>query len=218
MLDIHYSLAAGFFLKGFLLGFAVSAPLGPVGVMCIRRTIIDGYLAGMAVGLGATTADVLYATVAALGLTAIADSVIPQQPLLRLVAAGFLFYLAFRAVRARGDAAWLARKAIATVPKTIRPAAWLGAYGTGFLLLITNPMAIVIFGSVFASLGLTTTGGDFVPSAAIVLGVFAGAQLWWISLASVTGTFRSRITPRIFRMINIGSGVALAAFGLVAAL
>ncbi len=200
------------------MGFSVSAPLGPVGVMCIRRTILDGYLAGMAVGLGATTADVIYATVAALGLTAVADSLVPQQTLLRFVAAGFLFFLAFRAVRARGDAAWLAGRAATILPRAARPSIWLGAYGTGFLLLITNPLAIVIFGSVFAGLGLTSMGGDLASSVAIVLGVFAGAQLWWIGLATAVGALRSRMTARVFRAINLLSAAALAAFGLLAVL
>ena len=147
---------AEFLIKGAAVGFSVSAPLGPIGVLSIRRTLLDGGLAGFAVGLGAVTADIIYAVVAAFGLTAAAGLLVPRQGPLKGVAAAFLFFLAWRAVRGGGGGG--VQQSEFTIPpadKGRRSVTVVSAYGTGFFLLATNPVAILIFGAVFAGVGLT---------------------------------------------------------------
>ena len=198
----------GLLLKGFILGFSVSAPIGPIGVLCVRRTAADGFTAGWAVGLGATAADSLYAAVAALGLTAVASSLVAWEKPLRLIAAVILFSLAWRAAQPREP----------DRPVSDRRGGFLGGFGSGFAILITNPAAILIFGAVFAGVGLVGNQGTTRAAAAIVVGVVLGSQAWWVLLNGVVSILRKQLRARAFRVINVSSAVILVAFGVLALL
>lgn len=199
---------AEFLLKGAAVGFTVSAPLGPIGVLLMRRTLLDGGLAGFAVGLGAVTADVIYAVIAAFGLTAAAGLLVPQQVPLRGLAAAFLLFLAWRAVRGGRQQSDLPTPSGDPEGRSV---SIVSAYGTGFVLLITNPAAILIFGAVFAGVGLTAATNRL-SALAIVVGVALGASFWWLMLTIGVIFLRGRITARGLRWMNIGSGVLLAVF------
>jgi threonine/homoserine/homoserine lactone efflux protein len=202
-------------MKGAAVGFSVSAPLGPVGVLCISRVLGRGFGAGVAVGLGAATADCIYAVLAAFGLSATAETLVPLQPLLRLLAVGFLFYLALRTFRSVAGGRDPLSVALPSDSSAIGWDSRWGGYVTGFLLLITNPAAIVIFWTVFAGLGLVGAAADSAGAVAVVIGVVTGAATWWLILAGASWSLRSRVRGRGLRWINVGSGVLLVAFAVI---
>jgi threonine/homoserine/homoserine lactone efflux protein len=199
-------------LKGYLLGFAIAAPVGPIGLLCIRRTLAEGVPAGLASGLGAATADAMYGAVAALGLTAVSSLMVDQAVWLRLVGGLFLLYLGltiFRSRPALESAAAAGRSHSARL-------AW--AYGSTLLLTITNPATILSFGVAFAGLGLVGPNVGGMPAVVIVLGVFLGSACWWLLLSGAVGYFRARVGGGKLVWINRGSGVLLVGFGVVALL
>src|SRR4051794_20826007 len=133
-----------FFARGFVIGLAIAAPVGPIGVLCIRRTLVDGRKVGLVTGLGAATADALYGAAAAFGLTAVSSTLVGQQDLIRLIGGAFLCYLGFRTLIAPVAAMGLAK------PRSNV----LSAYGSTLALTLTNPSTILSFVAVFAGLGL----------------------------------------------------------------
>lgn len=178
--------------------------MGPIGVLCIRRTVADGRAAGLATGLGAATADAVYGSVAAFGLTFISSFLVGQQAWLRLVGGLFLCYL--------GARTWLARPA--TRPADARGRGLLSAYGSAFFLTLTNPMTILSFAAVFAGLGITA-GSGYADAATLIGGVFAGSALWWLLLSGGTGLLRARMSGAL-PWVNRVSGAVIAAFGIAA--
>lgn len=198
--------------RGLVLGFAIAAPVGPIGVLCIRRTLAHGRAAGLVSGLGAATADALYGVVAALGLTAVSGLLIGAQSWLRLAGGLFLLYLG-----ARTFAAPPAEQAA----RTSGGLGLTGAYLSTFLLTITNPATILSFLAVFAGLGLAAgagTAADTRFAATLVAGVFLGSALWWLLLSSGVSLLRARLDSRALAWVNRASGGIIAAFGLVALL
>jgi len=196
----------GFLLRGLVIGFSIAAPVGPIGVLCIRRTLADGRAAGLASGMGAATADAVYGSIAGFGLTLVSGFLISQQELLRLAGGAFLCYLGGRTLLAR--------------PAERSPAAGgnglAAAYLSTFFLTLTNPMTILSFAAIFAGLGLADAGGDYVSAGILVCGVFSGSALWWLILSGGVGVFRERFNLRGMRWVNIISGIIITAFGVVA--
>jgi threonine/homoserine/homoserine lactone efflux protein len=197
---------ANFLLKGILLGFAIAAPVGPIGVLCIRRTLAEGRRVGFVSGLGAATADLIYGGVAAFGLTAISSLLVAQQFWLALLGGGYLIYLGVRT--------FLSQSA-AQVAEARRGGLW-GAYLSTFFLTLTNPATILSFVAVFAGLGLGGTDGIFAGAALLVLGVFLGSAGWWLLLSAAVGLLRGRVTPAVLVWVNRVAGVVLVGFGAAA--
>ena len=198
----------GLWLRGFIVGLSIAAPVGPIGVLCIRRTLAQGRLVGFVSGLGAATADALYGSVAGFGLTWISAVLLRQQMWLRLVGGAFLCYLGLRTMFAVPANPELSARAIGV----------LGAYGSTFLLTVTNPMTILSFVAIFASLGLGTGGGDYAAAGLLVSGVFSGSGLWWLVLSGGASLFRVRLQSEGLRWLNRVSGVIITGFGLYALL
>jgi threonine/homoserine/homoserine lactone efflux protein len=197
-----------FLLGGIILGFSIAAPVGPIGVLCIRRTLAEGRASGLVSGLGAATADAIYGCVAGFGLTFISSFLVNQQGWLRLVGGAFLCYLGIRTFLARP-----ADQAAAAQGNGL-----IGAYGSTLLLTLTNPMTILSFAAAFAGLGMANTGRDYRSAAMLVLGVFIGSTLWWLGLSSIVSLFRTRFDARALRWVNRASGIIIAGFGLFALL
>ncbi|HSB00158.1 MAG TPA: LysE family transporter [Anaerolineales bacterium] len=195
-----------FFFRGLLIGFSIAAPVGPIGVLCIRRTLADGRAAGLVTGLGAATADGLYGCVAGFGLTFISSVLIDQQMWLRLFGGLFLCYLGIKTLLSRPVEQ--AAKAAGT--------GLLGSYASTFLLTVTNPMTIISFAAIFAGLGLANTRGSYASALILVLGVFLGSASWWLLLSGGVGLFRDKFNSQALLWVNRISGVVIAAFGLVA--
>ena len=194
--------------RGLIVGLAIAAPVGAIGVLCIRRTLADGRAVGFVSGLGAATADAVYGAVAALGLTSISSVLVEHEDWIRLVGGAFLCFLGVRTA--------IARPAANTVAGSVRG---LGAaYGSTLALTLTNPSTILSFVAVFAGLGLADASGDRASAALLVLGVFLGSALWWLILSGAVGLARGLITPTRLRWVNRVSGATLAAFGALALL
>ncbi len=191
-------------LRGLLLGFSIAAPVGPIGVLCIRRTLANGRPSGLVSGLGAATADGIYGSIAAFGLTFISTVLVDQQMWLRLVGGAFLCYLGIRT--------FIAKPAVSA---TAEGRGLAGAYASTFVLTITNPLTMLSFAAVFAGLGVSA-GGNYASAALLVLGVFLGSALWWFLLSGGVSLFRSRIDFAALQWVNRISGMIITAFGVLA--
>ena len=192
-----------------IIGFSIAAPVGPIGVLCIRRTLADGRAAGLATGLGAATADAIYGCLAAFGLTALTAALVGGQMWIRLIGGAFLLYLGVRTFLAKpsGSAA------------EARGSGLLSAYASTFLLTLTNPMTILSFVAVFAALGLGTTHPEPLSAAVLVLGVFVGSAVWWLTLSGGVSLFREPLRRSQARLGQPASRVAIiTAFGVAAIL
>jgi len=195
-------------LRGLALGFAIAAPVGPIGVLCIRRTLADGRLIGFVSGLGAATADAFYGAVAAFGLTVVADLLAGQRIWVRLFGGLFLCVLGLRT---------LLRRPVARPTRTTTGVrrGIAGAYGSTLALTLTNPATILSFAAIFAGLGLAGSAGR-AAGALLVFGVFLGSALWWLILSGGVGLLRARFDARAMRAVNIGSGLMLLGFAALA--
>lgn len=193
-------------LKGIVLGFGIAAPVGPIGVLCIRRTLAEGRWVGLATGLGAATADALYGAVAAFGLTLVMQALVAQRLWLGLIGGAFLLVLGWRTFRA--PPAQTAAKA------NTGQGLWAAFFST-FGLTLTNPLTILSFVAVFAGLGVAA-GAGLSEAAVLVMGVFIGSALWWLTLTTGISLLRARVTPQVLGWVNRGAGVLIMAFGLLA--
>ena len=193
------------FGRGLFVGFAIAAPVGPIGLLCIQRTLAQGRSVGLATGLGAATADAFYGLVAGLGLTAIANFLTGQRMWLGLIGGLFLAYLGVRTMFA----------APTTQAATVQAQQGLrGAFLSTLLLTLTNPMTIFSFMAVFAGLGLATVGAGAANGVVmLVAGVFAGSTAWWLLLSGVTALLRSRIDATTLVWVNRVAGVLLLGIG-----
>lgn len=194
-----------FFLKGIIIGFAMAVPIGPLGVLCIRKTLVEGHSRGLIIGLGAATADALFASIAAFGLTFVSDVIASQQFWLRLVGGGLLLFLGIRTLRAK-------RK------DTIVPfdnKGLLGSYVSAFFLALTNPVTIFAFIAVFAAFGL---GEKLVFGSALilVLGVFGGSCLWFLTLGYGATVFRKKLDSVGLVWVNRIAGILIIISGIAA--
>lgn len=194
------------FLKGLAIGFSIAAPVGPIGILCIRRTLASGRMAGLVAGLGAATADALYGCIAGFGLTVVSNFLLQQQFGFRLIGGGFLCYLGVKTLVARP-----AEKEASAPGNGL-----LTGYASTFLLTLTNPMTILSFAAIFAGLGLAETGRSAVSAGWLVAGVFLGSALWWVALSTGTAVFRSRLSHKGLQFINRLAGIVIIAFGLAA--
>ena len=189
-------------LRGFLLGFSIAAPVGPIGVLCIRRTLADGRLTGLLSGLGAATADMFYGAIAAFGVTAVMELLLGCQSWLRAAGGLFLLYLGFRTL--------LTKPSDRSAP--MRETGLLGAYVSTFLLTIANPMTIIAFLGIFSA--ILPADGAASPLS-LVMGVFLGSAAWWLTLSGLVGLLREKFTPAWMLWVNRISGTVIAIFGII---
>jgi threonine/homoserine/homoserine lactone efflux protein len=194
-----------FLIKGFVIGLSIAAPVGPIGLLCIRRSLEQGRLAGLATGLGAATADAAYGCVAGFGLTAISGFLLTHVLLLRVGGGLALCYL--------GARTFLTAPAQREAPG--QSAGLLPAYLSTLLLTLANPATILSFVAVFAGFGLAASP-SYAAAAMLVAGVFAGSALWWLFLSAGVARMRHRVSEAWMRAINRISGGTLVAFGLYA--
>ena len=194
-----------FFLKGLIIGFAMAVPIGPVGVLCIRKTLAEGHPRGLLVGLGAATVDALYASIAAFGLTFVSDVIASQHFWVRLVGGGLLVFLGVRTFRAK--------RKDPTIP--FEGKGLLGSYVSAFLLALTNPVTIFAFVAVFAAFGLGHKL-SIISASILVLGVVVGSCLWFLILGVVATSFRKKLNSGGLRWVNRIAGVLLVVSGIAA--
>ena len=189
-----------------IIGISIAAPVGPIGLLCIRRTLTQGRAAGLISGLGAATADAIYGYIAGFGLTFISSILISQQKNLRLIGGAFLCYLGMRTFLSKpaGQAAM------------VKGSSLIGDYSSTFFLTLTNPMTILSFSAIFAGLGLVSTGVNYTSASVLVLGVFIGSSSWWLILSGSVSLFQKKFTSTGMQIVNRFSGIIITGFGLFA--
>jgi threonine/homoserine/homoserine lactone efflux protein len=196
----------GLFLRGLIIGFSIAAPVGPIGILCIRRTLAEGRAAGFLSGLGAATADALYGCVAGFGLTVISGFLVDQRFYIQLIGGIFLLALGIKTLRSAP-----AERAAAASGTGLA-----ASYASTLLLTLANPMTILSFAAIFAALGVADTGGNLSAAALLVIGVFIGSAAWWLLLSGGVGLVREKLSSGVLRWTNRLSGAILVAFGIIA--
>lgn len=195
-----------FLIRGLFLGFSIAAVVGPIGILCIQRTLQKGFLYGFVTGMGAATADGIYGGIAAFGLTVISTFLVAQQTWIRLIGGLFLIYLGLKALLSQPPEAAAETKGY-NFP---------GAYASTLLLTLTNPLTILSFAAIFAGLGVGVSNGNTGAAALVVAGVFCGSGCWWFLLSGAVGLLRERLTSRWLLWINRCAGMGVAIFGIIA--
>lgn len=194
------------FLKAVIVGMGIAAPVGPVGVLCVRRTLSGGPRLGLSSGFGAAIADALYGAVAAFGLTAVGAWLLEQQSWVRL--GGGLFLLTL------GIASWLRGPRERRGYEVNRSLAW--AFSSALLLTLANPITLLSFAAIFAAVGLSAADAGFQAGVTIVGGVFLGSATWWLGLAALVLLLREKVTTGWMRRIHYGAALLIICFGLYA--
>ena len=198
-----------FLIKGIIIGFSVAAPVGPMGILCIRRSLHKGPVSGFLTGLGAASADTVYGIVAAFGLTFISSFLVKLGTWLQVIGILFLLYLGVK---------YLFEEAQEHNKEGPRGKGLAGDYLSAFFFTLTNPVTILSFAAIFAALGLA--GGDHSYSAApgLILGIFLGSMLWWLILSSTTGIIRTKTSSKILSQSSRVAGIILIAFAIYLAI
>lgn len=194
-------------LEGFLIGFAIAAPVGPIGVLCIQRSLHDGFKIGLMTGFGAALADGVYGCIAAFGLTAISSLLVAHQFWIRLIGGLFLLYLGIKL---------FIKKPIKREQDNDEHSA-RHAFFTTFFLTLTNPATILSFVAIFAGLGLGAKNYGYVEAVALVFAITLGSALWWLLLSGfVAFILHHRLSSGVMQGVNRVSGCIILAFALFA--
>ena len=193
-----------YFLQGLMLGFAIAAPVGPIGVLCIRRTLHYGRLSGLFSGLGAAVADVFYGLVAFFGLNLLSDFLLAGQYWLRVGGGIFLILWGVRI--------FLSKPQEKTKPVT--HATYVKDFISTFLLTLSNPMTIVAFLAIFAGLGVVNNSPG--NGAWLILGIFFGSSLWWVMLCEGVTFIRKRVNQNFTVWVSRIAGLVIIGFGIAA--
>lgn len=193
-----------FLLKGLIIGFAVAAPVGPIGVLTIKRTLNEGRRSGFITGMGAAFADTFYGIIAGFSLTAISSFLIHQEFWMKLIGGMVLLILGIRLLVSKPS----------LIKINVNNKGLFNNFITTFLLTLTNPATIFAFIAIFAGFGLGSANITHNSSLIIILGVFLGSSLWWLTLCYIVSTFKSKFTHSRLFWINRLSGVAIVSFGL----
>lgn len=194
-------------LKGLAIGFAISAPVGPINLLCLRRSLLDGRRVGFISGLGAAAADTTYGAVAAIGLSTVTSFLVGHELWLQLV--GGLFLAAFGLYLMRPHPPRRRESATPVHMGRLRD-----AFASTYLLTLANPLTLIAFTAIFAGLGLGLSEGGAGEALELIAGVFLGSAGWWLLLALLAGTFGRHLNDNALRWINLIAGGAIAAFGL----
>jgi len=192
-----------FFFKGLLVGFLIAMPVGPIGVLCIQRTLNHGKLHGFVSGLGAATADTLYGFVAALGLTIVSNFLVEEQISFRLIGGIFLCYMGVRV--------FLSKPSNQTA--LVNSPSYAADYLSAFFLTLTNPMTLLAFAALFGGLGIISSRMHYASAGLLVPGVFIGSGLWWLILSTVAATLLGKLGYGKLVWLNKISGIVISCFG-----
>lgn len=206
-----------FLLRGIAIGFSIAAPVGPIGILCIRSTLAKGKLTGLVAGLGAASADAIYGCIAGFGLTFISSVLVTHSLGLRLIGGIFLCYLGVKTAIAKPTDN-VEKLTIRETPPLPSRKTLASHYISTLFLTLTNPMTILSFVTIFAGLGLASERTGYLSAFVLVFGVFLGSALWWILLASGVSLFRHKLNPTRLKWVNRIAGFIIVAFGMVALL
>lgn len=207
MLDMTHLL-----IKGMIVGFLIAAPVGPVGILCVKRTLVTGFLSGIFSGLGAASADTIFAAIAGFGITAIAALIESKKHMLEIIGGIILIIVAIKSVMTKKNI----QENDNDTPIIVRSKfAFVGDYFSSFFLTITNPITIIAVGALLASLGAIQVSGNYIATATLVLGVFLGSALWFTGLVTVVGfLLHKKLTIESMYYVHKIAGVIFFIFGI----
>ncbi|RPH33589.1 MAG: hypothetical protein EHM93_04710 [Bacteroidales bacterium] len=201
-------MAFTFLVKGILIGLLASIPLGPIGVICIQRTINKSRLSGFFSGLGAATADTIFAAIAGFSLTFILNFIEEKQKILEAIGGLIVILLGIKTFYTNPVNQLRRHKK--------NPSKLVEDFISVLLLTITNPLAIFLFVGMFATLGLAYNGENMGLSLITLAGVFLGGTLWWFTLSSLVNLFRKRFRLKQLWWINKIAGAVIFILGVLA--
>lgn len=193
----------GSLLEGILIGFLIAVPVGPIGILCIRHSLLRGMSYGFVCGLGAAFADAMYGAIAGFGVTAVSHIMAAYRIWFQIIGALFLVYIGLRTLL------YHAHEDYTTAGK----ASYFSVFLTTFFLTLTNPMTIVAFAGIYAALGIGTDGGGMLPAILVTCGVFLGSALWWFILSGVSAMLGRRLQVKTMSVLNKISGIIIIVFG-----
>ena len=192
---------------GLAIGFGMSVPVGPVGLLVFRRSLLHHVRAGIVTGLGAALADSLLCSILAFGISAVSDFFAKHTTTLENVGGFILLLIGYIVWRTSPP------KEMPKTP-TARPG-WFGAFSTSLLITIGNPMTLVGATAIFAGFAIAARLGSHFDALLLVAGIFCGSTLWWIILSMLASSLRDKASGYWMRRLNQGCGIAVAVFGLV---
>ncbi len=194
----------GPFIQGIIIGLTLAAPVGPIALICIRRTVAEGKFHGIASGLGVATSDSFYAAVTVLGLTVISGFIISNQFFFRTIASIGLILIGL--------------KIYLSIPPEICPteehSTYLKDYASMVAVTLANPLTLIFFIAVLPGFGVLLSGTSVYSSMGFVAGIFLGSTAWWVFLCGTLGSFRSCISSGTLGIINRVSGILIACIGV----
>ncbi len=192
-------------MRGVAIGLAVAIPVGPIALLCMRRTLEGGFVVGFSTGVGAAAADMFYSSAAAFGMAAVETALLEYRIPLSFLGGIFLLALALRTALGKSS-----------VAREVRPGngGSVSAFASGFVLTVTNPLTVLGFVAIFAGFGVGQGLTDIGRAIALVLGVVVGSTLWWLVLAAVIARARHLFSDRTLGRLNLAAGVLIAAFGV----
>lgn len=196
------------FIKGIAIGLGVAIPIGPVGILCIDRTLAHGKASGIATGIGAAIADGVYGAIAAFSVTFVTNHLIPYQHWIRAGGSIILIYLGLKIFR--------------EIPKRKHPHSkkreLAADFISTFFLTFTNPMTVISFLTIIAAMGLKNLSRNIISGSALVAGITAGSILWWLIIVFVTNKFEKKMTLAKLKNVNRITGMIVIAFGIIMAI
>lgn len=201
-----------FLVKGLLIGILVSAPMGPIGVLCVQKTVNKGRIIGMLSGLGAATADTLYAWLTAFGVSFITSFLSNNQQVFQIVGIAVLIFMGFRMIYKNPIKQYRYYRTTSKKRNAFKD------YISVFFITISNPLTIIFFGAAFAMMDILTTSDGLDGKYLLVTGVFIGATFWWFLLTSFVNMFRRRFRLRNIFILNRVSGMLIIVLSIVAVL
>lgn len=200
-------------IPGVLIGFIVAAPIGPINLICIRRTLTFGSFIGFISGLGAAMADGIFAAIIGFGLTAIRHWIEGYSQLLQIIGGALLLGFGIHTYLAdplHGRELVCAGDRPRAAPSLVR------SFASTFALALSNPATLFAFAALFTGFGgfIGIADPSLAQAGFVVAGVLCGAGLWWLTITTVVGAFHARINVRVMRVITHASGAVVSAFGL----
>ncbi|CAI8720749.1 MULTISPECIES: LysE family translocator [Pseudomonas] len=194
------------FLKSLLIGLCIAAPVGPIGLLCIQRSLTQGWRAGFATGLGAATADAIYGFIGALGISALITTLVGWKPWLCIFGGAFLAYVGYRIITSEATSS-------RSSGEPYKP--WR-AYSTTLLLTLSNPMTILSFIAIFAAIsdGVGAGQSNSYALALMVTGIFLGSAGWWLGLSGFSALFATRLSNSKLKLINVFSASTITLLGV----
>ncbi|MFI5333193.1 MAG: LysE family translocator [Candidatus Babeliales bacterium] len=191
--------------KGLFVGFVLAMMLGPIGIFCIQQTLRKGFKAGFAAGLGAAVADGIYGMIGGFGLTYISDFLLNYHLILHIIGGTFLAFLGFNTFMRKES----------PVNITVERPNLLGLFSTTFFLTLANPITILAFTALLASIDIEVDGCCIPMAIILFTSIFIGSTLWWFFLASIISTFRTKLSLNFIRQLNMLAGIVIHVFGLL---